>query len=181
MSLKEEMMFPYDSMRDFVAELEKRNRFIRIKEIDQDIYESTALIYKMLERMGDKAPGFLAERTKIGGKWFDTPVVGNIYNGYDTVALAFGVKDVTDVSIDMYHAAVDRIQTFLQPDGRWKEIPPVEVKREKAPCKEVVLHGDDADVLKFPWIKNSPLDAAQYISAGSFVMQDPEIGKNLGT
>lgn len=175
------MMFPYNSMRDFVAELEKRNRFIRIKEIDQDIYESTALIYKMLERMGDKAPGFLAERTKIGGKWFDTPVVGNIYNGYDTVALAFGVENVTNVSIDMYHAAVDRIQTFLQPDGRWKEIPPVAVQRESAPCKEVVLTGREADVLKFPWIRNSPLDAAQYISAGSFVMHDQEIGKNLGT
>ena len=46
-------MYPYDSMRDYVAELEKRNKIIRIKEIDQDIYESTALIYKMLERMGE--------------------------------------------------------------------------------------------------------------------------------
>ena len=115
-------MYPYDSMRDYVAELEKRNRCIRIKEIDQDVYESTALIYKMLERMGDKAPGFIAERTKINNKWFETPVVGNIYNGYDTIALSFGVQDVTDVSIDMHGATVDRIQGCLQPDGRRKEI-----------------------------------------------------------
>lgn len=174
-------MYPFDSMRDYVAELERRKKFIRIKEIDQDVYESTALIYKMLERMGDKAPGFFAERTKINNKWFDTPVVGNIYNGYDTIALCFGVKDVTDVSIDMYSATVDRIQTFLQPDGKWKEMPPVEVKRENAPCKEVVLTGKEADILAFPWIKNNPLDAAQYISAGSFVMSDPDIGKNVGT
>ena len=174
-------MYPYDSMRDYVAELEKRNKIIRIKEIDQDIYESTALIYKMLERMGDKAPGFIAERTKANGKWFDTPVVGNIYNGYDTVALSFGVEDVSDISIDMYHATVKRLQSFYQPDSTWKQIEPVEVKKGKAPCKEVVLMGKDADVLKFPWIKNNPLDAAQYISAGSFVMSDPDIGKNVGT
>ena len=135
-------MYPYDSMRDYVAELEKRNRFIRIKEIDQDLYESTALIYKMLERMGDKAPGFFAERTKINNKWFETPVVGNIYNGYDTIALSFGVQDVTDVSIDMHSAAVDRIQTFLQPDGTWKEIPPVEVKIPTAAAIPATSSGD---------------------------------------
>lgn len=174
-------MYPYDSIRDYFAELEKRDKIIRIKEIDQDKYESTALIYKMLERMGDKAPGFIAEKTKINGQWFDTPVVGNIYNGYDTVALCFGVEDVNDISIDMYNAATERIKSFLQPDGKWKQIEPVVVKKEAAPCKEVVLMGKDADILKFPWIKNSPLDAAQYISAGSFVMNDPEIGKNLGT
>ncbi len=174
-------MYPYNSIRDYVEELERRNKFIRIKEIDQDKYESTALIYRILDRMGDKAPGFLAERTKINGKWFDSPVVGNIYNGYDTVALCFGVKNVTDISIEMYNAAVARIQSFLQPDGRWKEIDPEVIDRKDAPCKEVVLLGENADIMKFPWIKNSPLDAAQYISAGSFVMHDPDIGKNVGT
>ena len=174
-------MYPYDSLRDYVADLEQRGRCIRIKEIDQDIYESTALVYRMMSRLGDKAPGFLVEKTKINGKWFTTPMVGNIYNGYDTVALSFGVENITDVSIDMYHAAVKRIESYLQPDGTWKQIDPVEISSNKAPCKEVILMGEEADIYKFPWIKNNPLDAAQYISAGSFVMNDPEIGKNLGT
>ena len=174
-------MYPFNSMRDYVEELEKRGKFIRIREIDQDIYESTALIYRMLERMGDKAPGFLAERTRINGKWFETPLVGNIYNGYDTIALSFGVGNISASSVDMYAAAVERIESFLQPDGRWKEIEPVVVNRNGAPCKEVVLLNEKADLLQFPWIKNNPLDAAQYISAGSFVMSDPAIGKNVGT
>lgn len=174
-------MYPYDSMRDYVADLEKRGKFIRIKEIDQDKYESTALVFKMMERLGDKAPGFLIEKTKINGRWYDTPVVGNIYNGYDTTALCFGVDQITDVSVDMYNAAADRIKSFLQPDGTWTTIKPKEIKREDAPCKEVVLTGEDADIFKFPWIKNNPPDAGQYISAGSFVMHDPEIGNNVGT
>jgi 3-polyprenyl-4-hydroxybenzoate decarboxylase len=57
-------MYPYDSLRDYVADLEKRGRCIRIKEIDQDIYESTALVYRMMSRLGDKAPGFLVDKTK---------------------------------------------------------------------------------------------------------------------
>ncbi len=174
-------MYPFDSMRDYVAELIKRGRMIEIDEIDQDKYESTALIYRMLERLGDKAPGFIAKHTKINGKTFDTPLVGNIYNGYDTIALSFGVENVTDISSDMYHSAMERIGSFMQEDGSWKQIPPKEISKEKAPCKEVVLMGEDADLMKFPWIKNNPKDAAQYISAGSFIMNDKDLGKNVGT
>ena len=61
-------MGPYDSLRDYVSDLEKRGKLIRIKEIDQDKYESTALLYKMLDRLKDKAPGFIIEKTKINGK-----------------------------------------------------------------------------------------------------------------
>ena len=46
-------MYPYDSLRDYVAALEQRGKCIRIKEIDQDIYESTALVYRMMSRLGD--------------------------------------------------------------------------------------------------------------------------------
>jgi 4-hydroxy-3-polyprenylbenzoate decarboxylase len=174
-------MGPYDSLRDYVFDLEKRGKLIRIKEIDQDKYESTALMFKMLDRMKDKAPGILIEKTKINGKWFETPVVGNIYNGYDTIAQCFGVEPITDVQLDMYNATAKKIESYLQPDGTWKKIEPKVVSKEKAPCKEVILKGKDADLMKFPWIKNNALDAGQYISAGSFVMQDPELGKNLGT
>jgi len=53
-------MAPFDSLRDYAAALEKRGKFIRIKEMDQDRYEATAfycnnqiirkesLIYKFL-------------------------------------------------------------------------------------------------------------------------------------
>ncbi len=174
-------MWPYDSLRDFVYDLEKRERLIRIKEVDQDKYESTALLFKMLDRMGNKAPGFLIEKTKANGKWLETPVVGNIFNGYDTIAQSFGVDPITDSPLDMFNAASEKIESALQSDGTWKQIEPKEVSKEKAPCKDVILKGKDADLYKFPWIKNNPLDAGQYISAGCFIMEDPELGKNVGT
>jgi len=174
-------MGPYDSLRDYLFDLEERGKLIRIKEIDQDKYESTALLYKMLDRLKDKAPGFIIEKTKINGKWFEVPVIGNIFNGYDTVAQCLGVEPITDVQLDMYDTSVKKIESYLQPDGRWKKIEPKVVSKEKAPCKEVILMGKEADLLKFPWIKNNPLDAGQYISAGCFIMEDPELGRNVGT
>ncbi|MBW1839042.1 MAG: hypothetical protein JRI49_03825, partial [Deltaproteobacteria bacterium] len=72
-------MGPYDSLRDYVADLEKRGKLIRIKEIDQDRYESTALMFRMLDRMKDKAPGIFIEKTKVIDRWYETPVVGNLF------------------------------------------------------------------------------------------------------
>lgn len=174
-------MYPYDSIRDYVAALEMRGRLVRVPEMDQDKYEMTAFAYRLNDRMRDKAPAFLIERTKINNRWYDTPVVGNLYNGYSTIAQCFGVQDLTDDQSAMYDSAVSRILNFLNPDYTWRKIVPVVVDRSIAPCKEVVHFGDEVDLYRYPWIKNNPADAGQYISAGSVIMHDPELGRNVGT
>ena len=173
-------MAPYDSLRDYAAALEKRNKFVRIKEMDQDKYEATAFYYKLMDRMKTNAPAFLIERTRVNGRWYDVPVVGNLFCGFDTVAQCFGVENITDNQAEMHKAAAGKITAHLVND-RWKTIDPVVVDKKKAPCKEVILQGADADLTRFPWIRNNPDDAGQYISAGSFVMDDPDLGRNVGT
>lgn len=174
-------MYPYDSLRDYAADLEARGRLLRIKEMDQDKYEMTAFAYRVNDRMKDKAPAFLVEKIKVNGKWHDTPAVGNLYNGFGSVARCFGVETVTDDQGLMYEAAVDRILSFMDRDFKWKKIEPVIVDKKNAPCKEVILTGEDVDLSRFPWIRNNPADGGQYISAGSVIMHDPELGRNVGT
>lgn len=174
-------MYPYDSLRDYAAALEARGRLLRIPEMDQDSYEMTAFSYRLNDRMRDKAPAFLVERTRINGTWHKTPVIANLYNGYTTIAQCFGVSDLSDDQGAMYESAVGRILSFLDRDFKWKKIEPLVVSPEKAPCREVVLTGDAADLSRFPWIRNNPADAGQYISAGSVIMHDPELGRNVGT
>ncbi len=82
-------MFPYDSLRDYAAALEKRGKLLRIKEMDQDAYEMTAFSYRLNDRQREKAPGFIVERTKVNGEWIDSPVIANIFNGYATIAQCF--------------------------------------------------------------------------------------------
>jgi len=82
----------------------------------------------------------------------------------------------------MYDAAVARIMSFQDEEMKWKMIDPVIVDNASAPCKEVILNGEDADLGKFPWIKNNPADGSQYISAGSVIMKDTEYWeKSVGT
>ena len=85
----------FDSIRDYIAEMEARGNLLRIPEMDQDRYEMTAFGYRLDDRMKSDAPAFLVERTRINGRWYDTPVVSNVLNNYSTVALALGVEDLS--------------------------------------------------------------------------------------
>jgi 4-hydroxy-3-polyprenylbenzoate decarboxylase len=172
---------PFDSLRDYLDDMDARGHLLRVRELDQDRYEMTALGYRLADRYQSSAPAFRVERTRINGRWYDTPVVSNVLNNYWTVALALGVENVRDDRSAMYDAAVNRIIECLDATGRWRSMDPVEVAPESAPCKEVVLTGEDADLYKFPWIRNNPADGGQYISTGAVITEDPELGRNVGT
>lgn len=59
----QQIIGPFDSMRDFINALEARGRLICIKELDQDKYEATALAYRLVDKFGfTGGPAFLAER-----------------------------------------------------------------------------------------------------------------------
>lgn len=174
-------MGPYDSLREYAAAMEQQGQLMRIREMDQDRYEMTAFGYRLDDRMRSKAPAFIVERTKINDRWYDTPVITNVLNNYGTVAQALGVEDVSDDEGSNYTAAVDWIMSFLDADHKWAKIEPVFVERSAAPCKEVILTGEDADLYRFPWIRNNPADGGQYISTGAVVTDDPELGRNVGT
>jgi 4-hydroxy-3-polyprenylbenzoate decarboxylase len=176
-------MFPYDSIRDFAATLEKDGKLLKIPEMDQDQYEMTAFSYKLESRMKANAPAFIVEKTKMADRMYETPVIANLISSYGAVAKAFGAdpKLINDNHCEMHDLAVEQILKNLNDDFKWKSIDPVIVDKKDAPCKEVILEGDEVDLLKFPWIKNNPADGGRFISAGSAVMDDPELGRNVGT
>lgn len=174
-------MAPFDSLRDYLAEMSRRGHLLRVPELDQDHYEMTALGYRLDERFKASAPAFEVARTRQDDRWYETPVVGNVLNSYWTVALALGVTDIRDDRSSMYDAAVARIADCREPSGRWKTVPPVEVDRSRAPCKQNVLQGDQVDLFRWPWIRNNPADGGRYISTGAVVTDDPEHGRNVGT
>jgi UbiD family decarboxylase len=171
----------FDSLREYIAEMEARDNLLRIAEMDQDRYEMTAFGYRLDDRDRANAPAFLVERTKINDRWYDTPVVANVLNNYWTVALSLGVDTSGQSASQMYDAAVGRIMSFLDDGYRWRSIDPVIIDGAGAPCKEVVLHGELADLGEFPWIRNNPADGGQYISTGAVITNDPELGRNVGT
>ncbi len=154
-------MFPYDSIRDFAATLEKDGKLLKIPEMDQDQYEMTAFSYKLDSRMKANAPAFIVEKTKMADRMYETPVIANLISSYGAVAKAFGAdpKLINDNHCEMHDLAVEQILKNLNDDFKWNSIDPIIVDKKDAPCKEVILEGDEVDLLKFPWIKTIPQTA----------------------
>ncbi|MFO1355217.1 MAG: UbiD family decarboxylase [Gammaproteobacteria bacterium] len=177
------MASTFDSVRDYIGALERRGRLLRLPEMDQDRYEATAFAYRLIERLGiEQAPAFLIERVKIGGRWLDGPVLANAYGRWPDEAVLFGVSPITDDHQEMYRAVLGQLRTRLDAGGSWQRIPPLEVADPRgAPCKEVVLTGDAIDLTQFAWLQNNPADGGRYVNMGAVFIQDPELGRNVGT
>jgi 4-hydroxy-3-polyprenylbenzoate decarboxylase len=173
---------PFDSLRDYLAAVDARGDLLHIESMDQDRYEATAFAYRMVEEHGfDHAPPFSIDRIKINGEWMNGPVIGNVFGGWSNEAMAFGVETITDNQRDMYRAAFAHLKTIAETHDGWPKILPTDVDAKSAPVKDIIVTGDDVDILRFPWLQTNPADAGAYITAGTLFIEDPELGRNVAT
>ncbi|MCL2492913.1 MAG: UbiD family decarboxylase [Clostridiales bacterium] len=142
----------FRDLRDFIAKLEEEGELLRItEEVDWNL-EIGAVSRGLcdLETRGINAPAVLFENIKDypGGKFFT-----NSLSSFRRYAIALGMDKSTD-RMDLVHTFEDRIN---------KPIAPVTVDRDKAPCKENILLGDDIDVTKFPTPRWHESDGQRFI------------------
>jgi len=70
---------PFDSMRDYVAALEAHGLLLRFSGIDQDKYDATAIMYRLVDSFGVYgAPAVLFDDITANGKKFAGPVVAGM-------------------------------------------------------------------------------------------------------
>jgi 4-hydroxy-3-polyprenylbenzoate decarboxylase len=139
-------------------------------------------MFRLIDEYGaGRAPAVLFEKIKIAGEWREGPMLANIFCGWDTAAMVYGVEKITDNQKEMYRAVIDKMSTNVDEGGKWKQIKPTITDQSTAPCKEVILTGDDIDITKFPWFKNNPADVGRYVNTGAVFTQDPQLGRNVGT
>jgi 4-hydroxy-3-polyprenylbenzoate decarboxylase len=173
---------PFDSLRDFALALEARGQLLRIAEMDQDRFEATGFAYRLIEEYGwHDAPAFLIERIKVDGRWLDGPLLGNIYGSWLSEALAYGAPAEAASQRELYRATFEHLKGQVDAQGNWPKLAPTEIDAAAAPCKAVELRGEQIDILKFPWIQTNPADGGRYITAGTVFIEDPEMGRNVGT
>lgn len=172
---------PFDSLRDYVTALEDRGLLLRFERLDQDAYEMTALMYRLVEEFGwTGAPVILAEQIKIDGQWVEGPVIANHQGHWDIEAITFGVEPVPGDPKASYRKAIEHMTEQLV-KGQYVPIEPIVVSNDQASCKEVILRGDDIDLTRFAFIQSNPGDGGRYINTGSVFTHDPEKGLNYGT
>lgn len=180
-SRKLSLSAPFDTFRDYIMALEERGLLLRFEQLDQDAYEMTALMYRLIDDYGyEEAPAILAEQVKINGQWIKGPLVANHQGHLDTEAIVFGVEPIPGDARGTYRKAMAHLQGRLE-NGEYPQIEPIEVQRDQAMCKQVVLRGDEVDLSRFAFIQSNPSDGGRYINTGSVFTSDPKMGMNYGT
>ncbi len=178
---------PFDSFRDYVKALEDRGLVMRVKRLDQDQYELTALTYRLMDEFGwYGAPAVLVEEIKQDGRWMKGPVITNHQGHWDTEAIIWGREPAPGASQESHRETYRQTIKFLHDGiesrlGKTPMIPTNPVPTATAPVKEVILKGDDCNLLDFSFIKSNPADSARYINTGSVFTEDKELGMNFGT
>jgi len=172
---------PYDSLRDYMEAIETHGNVIRIEAIDQDAYELTGFMYKLIDKHGWLgAPTVIVESVKISGEWIQGPIVINQYGMAAHEAMAIGVP-LDDIEAGQH---VQNYKKALKKMMDIGELSPIETKtidQAAAPSKEVILKENEINILDFAFIQTNPGDNGRFINTGNLVTIDPETGRNVGT
>ncbi len=173
---------PFDTLRDYVAALDQLGLLARFDGVDQDKYEATAIMYKLIDEYGlREAPAVMFENLTVNGRKYPGPVISNPQGNINAEALLLGVDpDARDINVTYENATRKMLDVLKRNDGRWPEIPNREISTGQALCKQVMRTGDDVDVTTFPFMRGNPGDGGPYINTASVVTTDPKHGVNYG-
>ncbi|MDP6150048.1 MAG: UbiD family decarboxylase [Gammaproteobacteria bacterium] len=174
---------PFDSIRDYVTALEQRGLLQRFDGINQDNYEGTAIMYRLIDEFGlREAPAVMFTNRTANGRTYPGPVVANLQGNLLSEPLLLGGEVDPENLKATYQNVTRRTLAMLEErQGVWAEIEPHEIPAEEAVIKQVRLEGDEIDVLAFPFLRGNPGDAGPYINTASVFTRDPDLGVNFGT
>jgi 4-hydroxy-3-polyprenylbenzoate decarboxylase len=179
----------YESVRDWLKALDKAGELQRVTAEVSPILEMAEIADRAAKSGKGSAkaggPALLFENVQgyKGGR-----VLMNQFGSERRMRLALEVESLDDVA--------KRIETLLHPVAptgmmdKLKMLPmlaevggffPKTIDARKAPCKEVILRGDEVDLLKFPVLQTWPGDGGRFITLPCVTTRDPKSGKrNVG-
>jgi len=179
----------YESLREWVKALEKAGELKRVTAEVSPVLEMAEIADRASKSGRGTAvaggPALLFEN--VAG-YPGARVLMNQFGSENRMRLALEVDSLDDVA--------KRIQTLMRPVlptgmlDKLKMLPmlaevsgyfPKTVDAKKAACKEVILRGEDVDVLKFPVLQTWPQDGGRFITLPCVITRDPKSGKrNVG-
>ncbi len=141
--------------RDFIEQLEKEGNLLVVeKEVDTK-YEIAALL--------KKAEGKAVKFNKVKGH--EMPVVGGVGSSRELIAKSLGLEQN-----DILFKVADAINNPKEP-----------AIVKEAPCQEIVLKGEDADLTKIPLLTHYEKDGGPYFSSAILVINNEKWGRNVAT
>lgn len=159
---------PFEDLREYLSALEKMGKLVRVKRRIEDPHEIFTIVWELNSRGND--PAVIFEKVMD----YDVSVVSNIF-GSDPSRWGLAINLPMGLTVRELR---NHFVKMLDDKSLWKK--PMIVGRSEAPCKEVVLKGDDVNLYKFPILQWDPLDRGAYITWPLCITKDPDFGTNVG-
>lgn len=156
----------FDNLRTYLQVLEQQGKFHWVdKEVEKDseIGSVVRMIFRALPEEKRYGIGFNNVKGHEGGR----VVAGVVAASREMIGTVIGCEATSEA---IHERVIDGINNPIDP-----------VVVDSGPCKEVILHGDDADLTKLPiptWTPDK--DAGPYLTP-LWVTKDPDNGRrNIG-
>ena len=159
---------PHEDLRDFIRDLEEQNLIRWVDaEVDKD-WEISVVTRTYFARVHKTVRGALGFRN-IKGYEGQRLVVGTVGGGDGVYRLALGIEEGFDAVNRKWHQALSHPVDAVMGTGT-------------APCQEVVLMGDEADLTRFPIPTWTPgKDPGPFLTSACQITKDRETGiRNVG-
>ena len=151
------------SIREFIELLESKKQILHV---DKPVtgQEAAAIIWELNESRGPAVQFKKVDNSEV-------PMVANLFGEFSRMALALGLPENSTPKMirDHYAKIMREKQSWIEP-----------VMVDSGPCKEVIMKGDEVDLMKFPIIKWAPKDGGPYITLNGTISKDPKLGRNVG-
>ena len=152
----------YKDLQTFIDALEKEGELCRIKQPVSPHLEITEITDRVCKKNG---PALLFENV-MG---YNIPVLTNTFGSFKRISMALGVNNLEDLGREIISFfEVEKPDSLIK---KLKLLP--KLKRltnmfpklvKKAPCQEVILKGEEVDLMKFPILHCWPLDGGKFIT-----------------
>jgi 4-hydroxy-3-polyprenylbenzoate decarboxylase len=169
----------YRSLQHFIDVLERHGELVRLTEPVSAFLEITEITDRVCKRNG---PALLFEN--VPG--FEMPVLMNAFGSLERMSLALEVESFEEISAELLSfleaEAPDTLIKKLKLIPKLRRLANIFPKTvSKAPCQELVFHGDDVDLTKIPVLTCWPRDGGPFITLPAVFTHHPETGKrNVG-
>jgi 4-hydroxy-3-polyprenylbenzoate decarboxylase len=180
---------PYDSLRDFIDDLERRGLLARVRASVSPNLEMTEIQTRVLAEGG---PALLFETVAEPGlRAYGIPALANLFGTVERVALGLGRRPEELRALGQMLASLESpsVPSSLKDAfALWSTVKTALVRKPRtvdaAPCQEVIAEGDDADLGSLPIQTCWPGEPAPLITWPLVVTRAPDDSKcarpNLG-
>ncbi len=108
---------PFDSLRDYMAAIEDLGQVLHVSGLDQDSYEATGFMYRLIDKLGwAEAPAVVFRNIKINGQWHEGPIIANQYGRWESEGLAFGVDSTSEEQYITYQNVLSKLEGLATKD-----------------------------------------------------------------